>query len=147
MPNDEIPARDSQIAVVSRGYSANDDGWFLTVLGDYISNFIIFLPRFGDTRLVHTIYSILFIVFIILIIVTAFICVALTYFQLAAEDHAWWWRSVFCGGSTGIFILGYCFYYYEARSDMSGFMQTSFFFGYMSIICVTGSSDVRERWI
>ena len=35
----------------------------------------------------YTIYSILFIVFIILIIVTAFITIALTYFQLAVEDH------------------------------------------------------------
>jgi hypothetical protein len=29
----------------------------------------------------------------------------------------------------------YCFYYYFARSDMSGFMQTSFFFGYMGMVC------------
>lgn len=50
---------------------------------------------------VYTIYSILCIVFIILIIVTAFITVALTYFQLAVEDHRWWWRSFLCGGSTG----------------------------------------------
>lgn len=35
----------------------------------------------------------------------------------------WWWRSVMCGGSTALFIYGYCFYYYHARSDMSGFMQ------------------------
>lgn len=34
---------------------------------------------------VYTIYSILFIVFLILIIVTSFITVALTYFQLAGE--------------------------------------------------------------
>ena len=47
----------------------------------------------------YTIYSILCIVFIILIIVTAFITVALTYFQLAVEDHRWWWRSFLCGGS------------------------------------------------
>lgn len=50
---------------------------------------------------VYTIYSILCIVFIILLIVTAFITVALTYFQLAVEDHRWWWRSFLCGGSTG----------------------------------------------
>ncbi len=50
---------------------------------------------------VYTIYSILFIVFLILLIVTAFITVALTYFQLAVEDHRWWWRSFMCGGSTG----------------------------------------------
>ncbi len=50
---------------------------------------------------VYTIYSILCIVFIILVIVTAFITIALTYFQLAVEDHRWWWRSFLCGGSTG----------------------------------------------
>jgi hypothetical protein len=50
---------------------------------------------------VYTIWSILFIVFIILIIVTAFITIALTYFQLAVEDHRWWWRSFLCGGATG----------------------------------------------
>ncbi|CAD6246786.1 unnamed protein product [Miscanthus lutarioriparius] len=65
----------------------------------------------------------------------AFVTVALTYFQLAVEDHEWWWRSVLCGGSTGIFIFFYCIYYYHARSDMSGFMQTSFFFGYMTCVC------------
>lgn len=46
-----------------------------------------------------------------------------------------WCRSFLCGGSTGFFIYGYCLYYYYARSDMSGFMQTSFFFGYMACIC------------
>ncbi|CAA7403837.1 unnamed protein product [Spirodela intermedia] len=82
---------------------------------------------------IYTTYGILFIVFIILIIVTCFNTMVMTYFQLAVEDHNWWWRSVLCGGSTGVFILLYCFDYH-ARSDMSGFMQTSFFFGYMTCI-------------
>ncbi|KAF5734602.1 putative phagocytic receptor 1b isoform X1 [Tripterygium wilfordii] len=43
--------------------------------------------------------------------------------------------SFLCGGSTGLFVYAYCLYYYYARSDMSGFMQTSFFFGYMACIC------------
>ncbi|KAF7835123.1 RNA polymerase II C-terminal domain phosphatase-like 2 [Senna tora] len=43
--------------------------------------------------------------------------------------------SFICGGSTGLFIYGYCLYYYHARPDMYGFMQTSFFFGYMACIC------------
>ena len=34
--------------------------------------------------------------------VAGFICIALTYFQLAVEDHRWWWRSFLCGGSTGV---------------------------------------------
>ena len=66
-----------------------------------------------------------------LVIVTSFITIALTYFQLAIEDHRWWWRSLFSGGSTGFFVYAYCFFYYFERSGMFGFMQTSFFFGYM----------------
>ncbi|KAK9810322.1 hypothetical protein WJX72_008660 [[Myrmecia] bisecta] len=106
---------------------------FLPFSAIYIELYYIFASVWGHK--VYTIYSILFIVFIILIIVTAFITIALTYFQLAVEDHRWWWRSFVCGGSTGVFIFGYCFYYYLARSDMSGFMQTAFFFGYMFMIC------------
>ncbi|CAL9100271.1 phagocytic receptor [Musa troglodytarum] len=106
---------------------------FLPFSAIYIELYYIFASVWGHRS--YIIYSILFIVFIILLIVTAFIIVALTYFQLASEDHEWWWRSYLCGGSTGLFVYGYCFYYYFARSDMSGFMQTSFFFGYMACIC------------
>lgn len=106
---------------------------FLPFSAIYIELYYIFASVWGHR--IYTIYSILFIVFIILLIVTAFITVALTYFQLAAEDHKWWWRSFVCGGSTGLFIYGYCLYYYNARSEMSGFMQTSFFFGYMACVC------------
>ncbi|CAI6001622.1 unnamed protein product [Closterium sp. NIES-64] len=106
---------------------------FLPFSAIYIELYYIFASVWGHK--VYTIYSILFIVFIILIIVTAFITIALTYFQLAVEDHEWWWRSVLCGGSTALFIFGYCFYYYYARSDMTGFMQTSFYFGFMACVC------------
>jgi hypothetical protein len=65
---------------------------FLPFSAIYIELYYIFASVWGHR--IYTIYSILFIVFIILLIVTAFITVALTYFQLAAEDHEWWWRYV-----------------------------------------------------
>ncbi len=37
---------------------------------------------------------------------------------------------------AGIFIYAYCFYYYYARSDMSGLMQNTFYFGYMAVVCL-----------
>ncbi|KAI7835337.1 hypothetical protein COHA_010761 [Chlorella ohadii] len=106
---------------------------FLPFSAIYIELYYIFASVWGHK--VYTIYSILFIVFIILIIVTAFITIALTYFQLAVEDHRWWWRSIMCGGSTALFIYAYCFYYWYARSDMNGLMQASFYFGYMLMVC------------
>ncbi|KAJ0722441.1 putative nonaspanin (TM9SF) [Helianthus annuus] len=98
----------------------------------YIQLYYIFATVWGHR--LYTLYGILCVVFILLLIMTALVSVALTYFQLAVEDHEWWWRSFFCGGSTGFFIYGYCIYYYFYRSDMTGFMQTSFFFGYMACV-------------
>uniref|UniRef100_A0A7N2L8E5 Transmembrane 9 superfamily member n=1 Tax=Quercus lobata TaxID=97700 RepID=A0A7N2L8E5_QUELO len=82
----------------------------------------------------YSINSIIVVVFIILLIFTALVTVALTYFQLAAEDHQWWWRSFPCGGSTGLNVFGYCIHYYYALTNMSGLLQTSFFFGYTACI-------------
>jgi len=53
---------------------------------------------------------------------------------LAREDHQWWWRSFFNGGATGFFILGYSFFYFFNRSEMDGFFQGSYFFGYMALV-------------
>ncbi len=81
---------------------------------------------------VYTLYGVLFLAFGLLTVVTSFIVIALTYFQLAAEDHRWWWRSFASGGSVGVFIYAYCFFYYFNHSGMTGFLQTSFYFGYMA---------------
>lgn len=49
--------------------------------------------------------------------------VALIYFQLGREDHRWWWRSFFSGGSTGLFVYAYSFFYFFNTSDMNGLLQ------------------------
>eukprot|EP00850_Spirogloea_muscicola_P007327 SM000036S13371 [mRNA] locus=s36:854453:857500:- [translate_table: standard] len=102
-------------------------------IGVFVELYYLFASLWGHKM--YTVYSILFVVFIMLLMVTALISIAVTNFQLANENHEWCWRSVLCGGSTGIYIYGYCFYYYYARSDMQGFMQISFFFGYMACLC------------
>ena len=72
--------------------------------------------------------------FILLLIVTSFVTMALTYFQLTVEDHKWWWRSFLSGGSTGLFVLAYSFFYYFNRSEMSGFLQSSYYFVSMLLV-------------
>jgi energy-coupling factor transporter transmembrane protein EcfT len=71
---------------------------------------------------------------VLLLVVTSFITIALLYFQLAREDHKWWWISFINGGSTGIFILVYSWFWYFKRSEMEGVLQGSFFFTYMAVI-------------
>lgn len=44
------------------------------------------------------------------------------YFQLGREDHRWWWRSFCSGGSTGLFVYAFSFFYFR-HSEMDGLLQ------------------------
>jgi len=71
------------------------------------------------------------IVIIIVLAVTELVCAVFTYYQLCAEDHEWWWNSICNGGSTGIYLFLYSIYYLMMKSNLSGFLQVSYFLGYM----------------
>lgn len=63
----------------------------------------------------------------------------------------WWWRSFLSGGMVGVFIYAYCFFYYFNHSGMSGFLQTSFYFGYMFHVAMAaflmmGSVGFYSAW-
>nr|GMD21801.1 transmembrane 9 superfamily member 3 isoform X1 [Ipomoea batatas] len=124
-PRDIPPLRWYRSAIIQMALAG-----FLPFLVIYIELYYVLSSGWGYQ--VYTLYGILFVVFVLLLTVTALVSIALTYFQLVAEDHKWWWRSFLCGGSTGVYIFGYAIYYYVQRSYMEGFMQISFFFGYMA---------------
>ena len=105
---------------------------FLPFSAIYIELHYIFVAIYGPR--VYTLYGILCIAFLLLLLVTAFITVALTYFQLASEDYHWWWRSFFTGASCGLFMYAYAYFYYMYRSEMDGNLQFAFFFGYMLMV-------------
>jgi len=69
-------------------------------------------------------------VFVMVLNMTACISIVLTYFQLNALDYRWWWRSFFYGGSSGFFVLLYSIYFYSQKTEMFGFLQVSYYFGY-----------------
>jgi len=102
---------------------------FLPFSAIYIELHYIFASVWGHR--VYTLFGILSIAFVMLIIVTAFITIALTYFQLAVEDYGWWWRAFLSGSATGVFMYFYAAFYFMYRSEMNGSLQAVFFFGYM----------------
>lgn len=105
---------------------------FLPFSAIYIELHYIFASMWGHQ--IYTLFGILFLAFVLLVTVTSFITVALLYFQLAREDHRWWWLTYINGGMTGLFIYIYSFYFYFHRSGMSGVLQGSFYFGYMAVV-------------
>jgi hypothetical protein len=96
----------------------------------------------------YTMFGVLFCAFALVLIVTSFITVALLYFQLSREDHRWWWATFINAGMGGVYLYVYSFYFYFYESGMTGFLQASFYFGYMAIISfamflILGSTGFR----
>ncbi|KAL9229061.1 hypothetical protein vseg_004577 [Gypsophila vaccaria] len=85
---------------------------------------------------VYYVYGFMLLVFVILIIVTVCVTIVGTYFLLNAENYHWQWTSFFSAASTAIYVYLYSIYYYHVKTKMSGFFQTSFYFGYTMMFCL-----------
>lgn len=81
-------------------------------------------------------YGFMLLVFLILIIVTVCVTIVGTYFLLNAENYHWQWTSFFSAASTAVYVYLYSIYYYHVKTKMSGFFQTSFYFGYTLMFCL-----------
>ncbi|CAM9576671.1 unnamed protein product [Phaeothamnion confervicola] len=86
----------------------------------------------------YYIFGFLFLVMIILVITCAEISIVLCYFQqLCAEDHRWWWRSIFWSGSCAGYMFLYAMWYFAVELEMTGFVSSMLYFGYTAIICLS----------
>lgn len=85
---------------------------------------------------VYYVYGFMLLVFLILMIVTVCVTIVGTYFLLNAENYHWQWTSFFCAASTAIYVYLYAIYYYYGKTKMSGFFQTTFYFGYTLMFCL-----------
>ncbi|KAG6406936.1 hypothetical protein SASPL_134553 [Salvia splendens] len=85
---------------------------------------------------VYYVYGFMLLVFVILIIVTICVTIVGTYFLLNAENYHWQWTSFFSAASTALYVYSYSIYYYHVKTKMSGFFQTSFYFGYTLMFCL-----------
>ncbi|XP_052138718.1 transmembrane 9 superfamily member 1-like [Oryza glaberrima] len=85
---------------------------------------------------VYYVYGFMLLVFVILLIVTICVTIVGTYFLLNAENYHWQWTSFLSAASTALYVYLYSIYYYHVKTKMSGFFQTSFYFGYTLMFCL-----------
>ena len=81
----------------------------------------------------YYVYGFCLLVYVILAVVTMCSTIVTVYFLLNAENYKWQWSSFLAGSSSGLYVLLYSVYYFYAKTSMSGLLQTSFYFGYMSL--------------
>jgi transmembrane 9 superfamily protein 3 len=86
---------------------------------------------------IYHVYGFLLGVYCILAIVVSMATIIVVYFCLNAENYLWQWTALFSGGSTAAYVFLYGIYYFLMKTAMTGFLQTMFYFGYMSLISLT----------
>lgn len=85
----------------------------------------------------YYLFGFLFLVFIILIISCSQISIVMVYFQLCGEDYHWWWRSFMVSGGSAFYILGYSFYYFMTKLEITEFIPTLLYMGYTGLMVFT----------
>jgi len=81
----------------------------------------------------YYVYGFMLLVYIILAIVTMCSTIVAIYFLLNAENYHWQWSSLLSGGASGFYVFLYSLYYFYFKTNMTGLLQTCFYFGYMGL--------------
>jgi len=103
----------------------------------------------------YHVYGFMMGVYTILMIVTSMTSVISVYFCLnSGENYLWHWVSFFSGASTALYVFLYGVYYFYFKTSMYGLLQTSFYFGYTTLIatglgtlCGTLGHFAAERFV
>ncbi|GMH99463.1 hypothetical protein TrLO_g5852 [Triparma laevis f. longispina] len=81
----------------------------------------------------YYVYGFMLLVFIILAIVTMCSTIVSVYFLLNSENYHWQWTALMSGGFSGFYVFLYALYYFYFKTNMTGLLQTCFYFGYMGL--------------
>lgn len=84
----------------------------------------------------YHVYGFLLGVYAILAIVVGMTSIIVVYFCLNAENYLWQWTAFASGASTAGYVFLYGIYYFLFKTQMHGFLQTSYYFGYMALIAI-----------
>jgi len=87
----------------------------------------------------HQIYYMMGFVLIVLLILGATcaeVSIVMTYLQLCAEDHRWWWKSFFNCASAGFYLFLYSLWFLASRLDLVGVLPVAVYITYMGMISV-----------
>lgn len=79
----------------------------------------------------YYVYGFVLLVYFILVVVTISTTIVAVYCCLNSENYHWQWIAWGCSSSSGFYVLLYSLFYFYYKTQMSGLLQVSFYFGYM----------------
>jgi transmembrane 9 superfamily protein 3 len=79
----------------------------------------------------YYVYGFMLLVYTILTLVTICTTIVAVYFILNAENYHWQWIAFGSAGCTSVYVFLYSVFYFFYKTQMTGLLQVSFYFGYM----------------
>lgn len=73
-------------------------------------------------------------VFLILAATCAEVSIVMTYLQLCAENHRWWWSAFFNCASAGLYLFLYSLWFLSSRLELVGILPVIVYLTYMTMI-------------
>eukprot|EP00980_Cylindrotheca_fusiformis_P003947 scaffold871_cov130-Cylindrotheca_fusiformis.AAC.24 len=64
------------------------------------------------------------------------VSIVMTYLQLCAEDHRWWWKSFWNCASGGVYVFLYSIWFLSSRLHIVGGLPTLVYLTYMAMISI-----------
>jgi len=118
--------------------------WYLSPTACIVSAGLIpFSAAFVELFLIMTslwmdqyyyLFGFTLLVFGIIVVTTCEITMLLTYYQLCAENHRWWWFSFLASASCGMYLFLYSFYWFQQLQASKMVITYMLYFGYMFLI-------------
>jgi transmembrane 9 superfamily protein 3 len=78
----------------------------------------------------YYVYGFMLLTYGILGMVTVCTTIVVVYFILNAENYHWQWIAFLSAGSTALYVFLYSVFYFFYKTQMTGLLQVSFYFGY-----------------
>jgi len=79
-------------------------------------------------------FPFLFLVLGIMILTCGGATILLCLFQLNSENHRWWWRAFFNGGSFGLGVFVYSCFVYSSAFESIGLAPLLYYLGFMGLV-------------
>lgn len=140
-PKIEVPTKTNQIARVVPEVQWHVKHHYTIPMGGILpfGSVCIELAFIMSALWLHQMYYVmgfLLAVLLILIATCAQVSIVLTYLQLCAEDHRWWWTSFLQCASAGGYLFLYSLWFLSSRMDMVGVLPVVIYLTYMGMISI-----------
>jgi transmembrane 9 superfamily member 2/4 len=137
----EIPTRTNQIARIVPATAWHVKSHYTILMGGILpfGSVCIELAFIMSALWLHQIYYVmgfLLAVLFILMATCAQVSIVLTYLQLCAEDHRWWWTSFWQCASAGLYLFLYSLWFLSSRLEMVGLLPVVIYVTYMGMISI-----------